>query len=76
MRGLTEMISKSRAEKVGDKLGVDWSKVDLNQFRMGLGVELEHRNVTHGNLEMTGTIALAHLEEDSRYYTKLKKAGL
>ena len=70
------MISKGKAEKVGDKLGVDWSRVDLNQFRMGLGVELEHRDVTRGNLEMTGTIALAHLREDPKYYTKLKKAGL
>ena len=70
------MISRSKAERVGNELGVDWSKVDLEQFRMGLGVELEHRNVTHGNMEMTGTIALAHLEEDPKYYTKLKKAGL
>ena len=70
------MISKGKAKAVGDRLGVDWSKVDFNQFRMGIGFELEHRNITHGDLEMTGTIALAHLKEDPKYYTKLKRAGL
>ena len=74
--GQEKVISKSKAKKVGDRLGVDWSKVDLGQFQMGLGVELEHRDMTHGDMEMTGTIALAHLKEDSKYYTKLKKAGL
>lgn len=70
------MISRSKAEKVGNRLGVDWSKVDLGEFKMGLQAELEHRDITHGDLEMTGTIALAHLKEDPKYYTKLKKAGL
>ena len=40
---------------------------------MGLEVELEHKNVTGGDLELTGMIALAHLEEMSDYYTRLKK---
>jgi len=40
---------------------------------VGLEVELEHKNVTGGDLELTGMIALAHLEEMSDYYTRLKK---
>jgi hypothetical protein len=30
------------AKKIGELLGVDWSKFDVDQFRMGLDVELEH----------------------------------
>jgi len=66
-------ITKQQAKEVGDTLGVDWQEFSLNQFRMGLEVELEHTNVTGGDLELTGMIALAHLEEISDYYTRLKK---
>jgi chromosome condensin MukBEF MukE localization factor len=64
---------------VGETLGVDWSKFDIEQFRMGLDVELEHgiRNeqtdVTHDDEIMTGKIALAHLNEFPDYYSRLKK---
>lgn len=65
--------------KVGETLGVDWSKFDIEQFRMGLDVELEHgiRNehtdVTRDDEIMTGKIALAHLNEFPDYYSRLKK---
>ncbi|HJS63650.1 MAG TPA: DUF5661 family protein [Nitrososphaeraceae archaeon] len=64
---------------MGETLGVDWSKFDIEQFRMGLDVELEHgiRNehtdVTHDDEIMTGKIALAHLNEFPDYYSRLKK---
>lgn len=54
-------------------------KVDLNEFHMGLNVELEHgakslkTNVTNDNPHMTAQIALAHLNEFPDYYTRLKK---
>jgi len=32
----------SEAEKIGKKLGITWDKFDLEQFRMGMDVELEH----------------------------------
>jgi len=67
------MITTKQAKRIGDKLGVNWSKVDLNEFKQGLKVELEHRNVTKGNLALTGKIALAHLKELPDYYTRLKK---
>jgi hypothetical protein len=47
--------------------------VDFDEFRMGMGVELEHRDVTDGDLETTAKIVLAHLKEKSDYYTRLKK---
>jgi hypothetical protein len=51
--------------------------VDLEQFRMGLFVELEHgttdpeTNVTDDNKSLTAKIALAHLNEFPDYYTRL-----
>lgn len=67
------MIKLSQAKRIGDKLGVDWNKVDLNEFKQGMNVELEHRNVTKGNLTLTGMITRSHLREMPDYYTKLKK---
>ena len=67
------------AKEIGGKLGIDWSKFDVEQFRMGLDVELEHglvspdTNVTNDDPIMTGKIALAHLNEFADYYTRLAK---
>ncbi len=67
------------AKEIGDLLNIDFSTVDLEQFRLGLGVELEHgiqdleTNVTNDNELITGRIAWAHLKEIPDYYTRLKK---
>ena len=72
-------FSKKEAQEIGSKLGIDWSKVDLDEFVMGLSVELEHgsrdprTNVTDDEPLLTGKIALAHLNELPDYYTRLKK---
>ena len=42
MKTKKQRISAAVAKRVGGKLGVDWAKVDLDQFRRGLEVELEH----------------------------------
>lgn len=68
---LGKKVSMSQAQRIGDNLGVDWNKVDLNEFRMGLEVEQEHLDITKGDIETTAKIALAHLEELPDYYTKL-----
>ena len=73
----TQKFSPDEARRIGDSLGIDWSYVDLEQFRMGLLVELEHgtrdpeTNVTDDDLSLTGKIALAHLKEFPDYYTRL-----
>lgn len=46
--------------------------VDQRQLRMGIKVEREHG----GTREQACSIALDHLAEHRRYYTKLNKAGL
>ena len=70
-------FTAEEAKQIGEKLGIDWSKFDVEQYRMGLDVELEHglidphTNVTNDDPIMTGKIALAHLNEFSDYYTRL-----
>lgn len=72
-------FSKEEVKEIGGKLGIDWSKFDVEQFKMGMDVELEHglvdphTNVTNDDPLMTGKIALAHLNEFSDYYTQLDK---
>lgn len=67
------------ARDIGESLGIDWSRFDVEQFRMGLNVELEHgriapsTDVTGDDPILTGKIALAHLNEFSDYYTRLKR---
>ncbi len=67
------------AKEIGASLGLDWETVDVEQFRRGLEVELEHgardseTNVTNDDLMLTGKIAWAHLKEVPDYYTRLDK---
>jgi len=72
-------FSVEDAKRIGEAIGIDWKKFDVEQFRMGLDVELEHglidskTNVTNDDEIMTGKIALAHLNEFPDYYTRLEK---
>lgn len=72
-----KVFSAEEAKKIGAKLGIDWSKWDVEQFRRGMDVELEHglvdahTNVTNDDPLTTGKIALAHLNEFPDYYTRL-----
>jgi hypothetical protein len=72
-----KVFTAQQAKQVGDKLGIKWDKWDVEQFRMGMDVELEHgkvdpnTNVTNDDPIMTGKIALAHLNEFPDYYTRL-----
>jgi hypothetical protein len=67
------------ARGIGDAIGVDWTTIPLEEFRVGLSVELEHgvhdpqTNVTGDDPIATGKIALAHLKEFSDYYTRLTR---
>lgn len=73
-----KVFTQEEAKVIGEKLGVDWSRFDVEQYRMGLNVELEHglrdpeTNVTDDDQMTTGKIALAHLKEFPDYYTRLK----
>jgi len=73
-------FTPEEAQEIGEQIGIDFTKIDLEQFRMGLSVELEHgshfgedTNVTKDDPQFTGRIAWAHLKEIPDYYTRLAK---
>lgn len=74
-----KQFSLEEAKQIGDQLGIDWSLFDVEQFKMGMNVELEHgmidphTNVTNDDPLMTGKIALAHLNEMADYYDRLEE---
>jgi hypothetical protein len=70
-------FTAEEAKQIGEQLGIDWTKFDVEQFRRGMDVELEHglqdsrTNVTNDDAVTTGKITLAHLNEFPDYYTRL-----
>lgn len=74
-------FSSEQARAIGERIGIDWgsSRFDVEQFGMGLAVELEHgrrdpsTNVTDDDEVTTGKIAWAHLNEFPDYYTRLAR---
>ena len=74
-------FTPGQARAAGERIGIAWdtSPFSLEQFRMGMDVELEHgtadpqTNVTGDDLIMTAKIARAHLNEFPDYYTRLAK---
>lgn len=76
---MTTAFTMNEARELGDELGIDWEEYSLEQFHMGLAVELEHgahdpdTDVTHDDPIMTGKIVWAHLKEIPDYYTRLAK---
>ena len=74
-------FSADEARRVGEQIGIEWAAApfDVEQFRAGMDVELEHglhdllTNVTDDDPLVTGKIALAHLHEFPDYYTRLEQ---
>ncbi|MCX6812769.1 MAG: hypothetical protein NTW79_04130 [Candidatus Berkelbacteria bacterium] len=67
------------ARIVGEKIGIDFGKFDIEEFRRGLEVEQEHSDhdpetdVIGSDENLAGKIAWAHLKEIGDYYTRLDK---
>ena len=74
-------FTADEARRVGEEIGIDWASApfDVEQFRMGMNVELEHglhdgaTNVSDDDPIVTGKIALAHLNEFPDYYKRLER---
>jgi hypothetical protein len=72
-------FTTDEARAAGEQIGIDWmtSPFDVEQFRMGMDVELEHgtqdldTNVTDDDVTVTAKIARAHLNEFPDYYSRL-----
>ena len=81
MTGRRSGFSADEARRIGERVGIDWDRApfDVDQFRRGLDVELEHgrhdpsTNVTDDDPIVTGKIALAHLNEFADYYSRLER---
>lgn len=75
-RGFTEM----QAHAVATDIGIDFasSRFDVEAFRRGMEVELEHglkdpeTDVTGDDPSITGKITWAHLKEFPDYYERLE----
>ena len=74
-------FTADEARVVGEQIGIDWgaSPFDVEQFRIGMRIELEHglrdmfTNVSDDDPHITAKIALAHLNEFPDYYTRLER---
>jgi hypothetical protein len=77
----SEGFSIDEARAIGTRIGIAWetSPFDVEEFREGMNVELEHgsrdpeTDVTGSDPVVTGKIAWAHLKEFPDYYTRLTK---
>ncbi len=74
-----KIFTLEEAKAIGDVIGIDFNKINIEEFRAGLGVELEHgshdpeTDVIGDDENLAGKIAWAHLKEFPDYYTRLKK---
>jgi len=76
-------LTKKIAKKVGDKIKVNWAKISLDSFLVGMNIETEHSDLlpskhNRDNYDLEdyiffGKIAHSHLKESPEYYKKLIK---
>lgn len=75
-------VSLDEARIILSEVNVEGMNIDLEDFRRGLEVELEHglmfkdANVTNNHPLITGKIVLAHMKEFLDYYKRLEVAEL
>lgn len=65
-----QSVSRSTSDAIMKHMGYTF---DPEEFHKGMNVEMEHRDVTKGNIAKTAKIAAAHLKENPKYYTLLSK---
>ena len=72
-------VTADEAKTMGEHLNITWEGFDVEQFRRGMVVELEHglrdpaTNVTDDDLLLTAYKALAALNEVPDYYDRLEE---
>lgn len=75
-------VQEKEAKILLGEVNVEGMPIDLEDFRIGLEVELEHgtrfkdANVTNNHPVLTAKIVLAHLKETLDYYKLLEVAEL
>ena len=75
-------VLEDETDIIRAEVGAEALEIPLEEFRLGLEVELEHglefpdANVTNNHPILTGKIVLAHLKEMLDYYLRLEVAEL
>ncbi len=75
-------IAPEEAKIILAEVNIQGMSIDIEDFRQGLEVELEHgvrfkdANVTNNHPILTGKIVLAHLKEFLDYYKRLEVAEI
>jgi len=75
-------VNSKEAKVILDIVNVKKMNIALEDFRMGLEVELEHgtmfddTNVTNNHPILTGMIVLAHMKETLDYYQRIDVAEI
>jgi len=75
-------IEANEAKIIQEHVGGEALAITVEEFQLGLEVELEHgiqfqdSNITNNHPLLTGKIVLAHLKETLDYYTRLEVAEL
>jgi hypothetical protein len=75
-------VLPEEAKIILKEVNVEGMPIPLEEFRVGLEVELEHgtrfqdANVTNNHPILTGKIVLAHLKEAMDYYERLEVAEI
>jgi len=75
-------VLPEEAEKILAELETGEMKIALEDFKLGLEVELEHgvrfseANVTNNHPILTGKIVIAHFKESLNYYQRLEVAEI
>lgn len=71
-----KQFTLTEAKVTGEKLGIDWQKFDVKQFRLGMNAELEDgaynpiTNFASDDPILIGKVVRAHLNEAPDYYTQ------
>jgi len=77
-----DKIEANEAKTIQEHVGGEALEITVEEFQLGLEVELEHgiqfqdSNITNNHPILTGKIVLAHLKETLDYYTRLEVAEL
>ena len=70
-------VTLQDAKYIGDIYNIDWKVIPLQVFKRALDAELEHSDITKGDLDTTVKIVIAHLTEGPDFYDrhfKMEKA--
>ncbi len=64
-------VTEDLARNVGEKLGINFKEVSIEEFMRGMAIEQEHSDITKGDPLTTGKIVMVHLNEIPDYYIRL-----